>query len=218
MVHQHPWRQRPHSAGEGQQNQRGRSRAGDPGVPEAVSVCRRIAPVWQQHRPGPPVSGEVHAGTGSFLPLPEPGRLNHQGTGSPLAAGCAGWCEKERQPPGAGRYPRFHRGTAPLPRALLQAVRPCRRNAQVTCSRRSEEHTSELQSRPHLVCRLLLEKKKNSKTVERNAIPKALLCLIIDNTFSFNYDISETSASITNRILHDITFTCMISYATLNIH
>src|SRR5690554_7475323 len=28
---------------------------------------------------------------------------------------------------------------------------------------RSEEHTSELQSRPHLVCRLLLEKKKKSK-------------------------------------------------------
>src|SRR3989442_11473984 len=29
--------------------------------------------------------------------------------------------------------------------------------------RRSEEHTSELQSRPHLVCRLLLEKKKTEK-------------------------------------------------------
>src|SRR2546429_6837989 len=29
---------------------------------------------------------------------------------------------------------------------------------------RSEEHTSELQSRLHLVCRLLLEKKKNKKT------------------------------------------------------
>src|SRR3989442_6728895 len=28
--------------------------------------------------------------------------------------------------------------------------------------RRSEEHTSELQSRPHLVCRLLLEKHKTS--------------------------------------------------------
>src|SRR3989442_4308915 len=27
---------------------------------------------------------------------------------------------------------------------------------------RSEEHTSELQSRPHLVCRLLLEKKKKA--------------------------------------------------------
>src|SRR5690554_7315311 len=30
----------------------------------------------------------------------------------------------------------------------------------VSLYRRSEEHTSELQSRPHLVCRLLLEKKK----------------------------------------------------------
>src|SRR5438445_8223045 len=29
--------------------------------------------------------------------------------------------------------------------------------------RRSEEHTSELQSRQYLVCRLLLEKKKNNK-------------------------------------------------------
>src|SRR5690554_7051262 len=29
---------------------------------------------------------------------------------------------------------------------------------------RSEEHTSELQSRPHLVCRLLLEKKNNQFT------------------------------------------------------
>src|SRR3989442_11334051 len=31
---------------------------------------------------------------------------------------------------------------------------------------RSEEHTSELQSRPHLVCRLLLEKKKKKKNEE----------------------------------------------------
>src|SRR3712207_7890813 len=30
---------------------------------------------------------------------------------------------------------------------------------------RSEEHTSELQSRQYLVCRLLLEKKKNTKTI-----------------------------------------------------
>src|SRR3989442_8735349 len=29
---------------------------------------------------------------------------------------------------------------------------------------RSEEHTSELQSRPHLVCRLLLEKKSNPRS------------------------------------------------------
>src|SRR5690625_5716866 len=31
---------------------------------------------------------------------------------------------------------------------------------------RSEEHTSELQSRGHLVCRLLLEKKKNTLCME----------------------------------------------------
>src|SRR3989442_10274415 len=31
--------------------------------------------------------------------------------------------------------------------------------------KRSEEHTSELQSRPHLVCRLLLEKKNNGAGV-----------------------------------------------------
>src|SRR5256884_1696659 len=36
--------------------------------------------------------------------------------------------------------------------------------SQVTSPTRSEEHTSELQSRLHLVCRLLLEKKKNITT------------------------------------------------------
>src|SRR5690554_7535961 len=34
---------------------------------------------------------------------------------------------------------------------------------------RSEEHTSELQSRPHLVCRLLLEKKKKHHYTVVNA-------------------------------------------------
>src|SRR5436305_13614572 len=58
------------------------------------------------------------------------------------------------------------------PRELLLRFRLIRREADLFpadlwCSRRSrpwscrsEEHTSELQSRPHLVCRLLLEKKK----------------------------------------------------------
>src|SRR3989449_5567889 len=32
------------------------------------------------------------------------------------------------------------------------------------CCQRSEEHTSELQSRLHLVCRLLLEKKKKTRS------------------------------------------------------
>src|SRR2546422_7501755 len=36
-------------------------------------------------------------------------------------------------------------------------------SGQVIRSSRSEEHTSELQSRLHLVCRLLLEKKKKKR-------------------------------------------------------
>src|SRR3712207_8978182 len=36
-------------------------------------------------------------------------------------------------------------------------------NKQTMASMRSEEHTSELQSRQYLVCRLLLEKKKKRK-------------------------------------------------------
>src|SRR5690606_40222066 len=40
-----------------------------------------------------------------------------------------------------------------------EAVRLAPRNADIYRYRRSEEHTSELQSRENLVCRLLLEKK-----------------------------------------------------------
>src|SRR5690554_7387033 len=40
--------------------------------------------------------------------------------------------------------------------AVLEEIKAAFEEAE----ERSEEHTSELQSRPHLVCRLLLEKKK----------------------------------------------------------
>src|SRR3712207_7803401 len=49
---------------------------------------------------------------------------------------------------------RQRRGTRARP------LRP-RRRAAAAAGRRSEEHTSELQSRQYLVCRLLLEKKSN---------------------------------------------------------
>src|SRR3712207_8232151 len=45
------------------------------------------------------------------------------------------------------------------PAALQQADRP---GTPSGFSCRSEEHTSELQSRQYIVCRLLLEKKKNN--------------------------------------------------------
>src|SRR3712207_7158785 len=53
---------------------------------------------------------------------------------------------------------------------VLRAARPARQGGgdgargagDVPRGRRSEEHTSELQSRQYLVCRLLLEKKKKN--------------------------------------------------------
>src|SRR2546430_11457133 len=47
--------------------------------------------------------------------------------------------------------------------------------------RRSEEHTSELQSQSNLVCRLLLEKKKkyNYCMYERVVLSQYTLCLIL---------------------------------------
>src|SRR5437870_10927019 len=64
---------------------------------------------------------------------------------------------------------------APLEIAALQFVEQRDENARAGCSdgmaeghgaARSEEHTSELQSRGHLVCRLLLEKKKTKQGLE----------------------------------------------------
>src|SRR5438445_2404675 len=49
-------------------------------------------------------------------------------------------------------------GPASRPRSRCRPRSPRRRPARAP---RSEEHTSELQSRQYLVCRLLLEKKKN---------------------------------------------------------
>src|SRR5947209_15520493 len=49
-----------------------------------------------------------------------------------------------------------------------------RREPEAIDGRRSEEHTSELQSRQYLVCRLLLEKKKNANDLERPTITQSM--------------------------------------------
>src|SRR2546430_8413687 len=55
-----------------------------------------------------------------------------------------------------------------LPGGLAPAGFQCRRPAIMRCStrKRSEEHTSELQSQSNLVCRLLLEKKKKKNVCD----------------------------------------------------
>src|SRR2546422_4515450 len=64
------------------------------------------------------------------------------------------------------------RGVSPHPgppcRAGIPVASPRARGQPRHGGTRSEEHTSELQSRLHLVCRLLLEKKKKkSRTIAR---------------------------------------------------
>src|SRR3712207_7671431 len=57
-------------------------------------------------------------------------------------------------------------------RGILEAVEPYAAAVKLQAAYferlgpRSEEHTAELQSRQYLVCRLLLEKKKQEQTVE----------------------------------------------------
>src|SRR3989442_7290784 len=78
-----------------------------------------------------------------------------------------------RRPPRSTLFPYttlFRSPTAPRDTAARDTTRRDTTAARDTTPRllpvfaapRSEEHTSELQSRPHLVCRLLLEKKKKT--------------------------------------------------------
>src|SRR5436305_7671109 len=66
-----------------------------------------------------------------------------------------------RRPPRSTLFPYttlFRSRNASPQIASISSARPASKSSSV--DGRSEEHTSELQSRPHLVCRLLLEKKK----------------------------------------------------------
>src|SRR6266436_6840168 len=60
-----------------------------------------------------------------------------------------------RRPPRSTLFP-----YTTLFRSPARRLRPWSASRPRPCPPRSEEHTSELQSRLHLVCRLLLEKKK----------------------------------------------------------
>src|SRR5436305_7709544 len=76
-----------------------------------------------------------------------------------------------RRPPRSTLFPytTLFRSRDPHRRPLHRARRHHRDRLGQGRFARSEEHTSELQSRPHLVCRLLLEKKKKkTKYRQRN--------------------------------------------------
>src|SRR2546429_729061 len=58
-----------------------------------------------------------------------------------------------------------HQGAILRPQHALRQLHRLVEDTLVQRLARSEEHTSELQSRLHLVCRLLLEKKKKTHTM-----------------------------------------------------
>src|SRR5271166_2372144 len=65
-----------------------------------------------------------------------------------------------RRPPRSTLFPYTTLFRSPGGRDRARFVVQVRRSRRAVVLHRSEEHTSELQSRGHLVCRLLLEKKK----------------------------------------------------------
>src|SRR2546430_12202605 len=80
-----------------------------------------------------------------------------------------------------GGTPVCNSRTAPRParRTLPEGDEACR---PAPSPRRSEEHTSELQSQSNLVCRLLLEKKKNCLTLTSDSA-----CVVLSSTTSNAY-------------------------------
>src|SRR5436853_2482115 len=77
-----------------------------------------------------------------------------------------------RRPPRSTLFPytTLFRSCSTRSSGSRRRTTPCRFAAHA--ARRSEEHTSELQSLRHLVCRLLLEKKKKKKIQMFNTYKK----------------------------------------------
>src|SRR2546429_1874614 len=74
---------------------------------------------------------------------------------------------------------------------------PCADPSPPTQCGRSEEHTSELQSRLHLVCRLLLEKKKKKHSHDQSNVTR-----VLRRTITFAQHIQYSSALLEHISLH----------------
>src|SRR5215475_5374204 len=112
----------------------------------ALSTSARAGPCWHRSERPRRSTGPASPSCGSW-----PRRYVRAASTPSCSAGT------RRYAPRAPRHRTRSRSTA----AGRSACRPgCRCGCAAT---RSEEHTSELQSRENLVCRLLLEKKKKKK-------------------------------------------------------
>src|SRR5690554_7649891 len=78
-------------------------------------------------------------------------------------ASCLGFTRNNNQAPNTKATPADNAFSIMALSAVSSATPVKPTTASIRINNRSEEHTSELQSRPHLVCRLLLEKKNKKQ-------------------------------------------------------
>src|SRR2546422_2324033 len=104
-----------------------------------------------------PLCGAAHGSGGAREGPGRPGRSDAGATGAPLRAGQRGGVGRDcgHEDPGTGGRKPLSGVMMPNKQAVFETAK-----GRIDVELRSEEHTSELQSRLHLVCRLLLEKKK----------------------------------------------------------
>src|SRR5690554_7667706 len=155
-----------------------------------VAVLGSLAQLVEQRAFNPLVVGSSPTGP-TPLRLPRPSRAvradnppagsRSRTTASPVPGSPTGRCRRDPRTWARGR--RCHGARRrPNLRSAREHPGPGRRPPVDTSVSgpgvRSEEHTSELQSRPHLVCRLLLEKKKKKK--QQNSATK--IAILIERT------------------------------------
>src|SRR2546421_8839550 len=132
-----------------------RALTASPAAPLSGPRSRPRARAWDVPEWGVRAGGVPAGGVAAPSPAPDPDLGSGPGPGLRYAS--------PPRPPGARpAEPEGRRGLARGPGPERHRPRPNGRDRSPPRWRpRSEEHTSELQSRSDIVCRLLLEKKKN---------------------------------------------------------
>src|SRR5260370_19157610 len=85
-----------------------------------------------------------------------------------------------------------------------------------TCNARSEEHTSELQSHLNLVCRLLLEKKKQISIVHSCGFFRRRLLIVCHRVRWDMFRLSATQLRMTTFVRTAIQWSHMVYYSLID--
>src|SRR5260363_11652 len=122
-----------------------------------------------------------------------------------------------RRPPRSTLFPYTTLFRSQDPKQRGQNVIDFELNGRKLVVERSEEHTSELQSPDHLVCRLLLEKKKNLNQ-ELEALPKKERQRIRNRWLASHHDVNCPSLLSTLSLFFFFNDTATTEIYTLSLH